>query len=459
MAEPEINERALGEALGVVMSRHPALRMRFTEGGGGRWSQYCPRKDEARGTRAPLAVVDVAGVPREGLTRVIEQAASQAQSSLDIREGRMLRAVLFECGEGEPARLLVVIHHLVVDGVSWRVLLEDWQAAYEQLRGGRAAGEVELPEPTTSFAEWARRLEEFARTEEVKAELDYWLGVGEADGGVRGVGGEFALPVDFEEGENRERDASHVSVALAEDETRALLREVPAAYHTEVNDALLCALGRALWRWTGSARPVVELEGHGREDFAEDIDTSRTVGWFATIFPVELEAGGSVGDDLKAVKERLRRVPRRGLGYGLLRYGGGEAGAALEAMAERGGGVLFNYTGQLDGAVSGGSMFRGARESAGRSVWGGGWRTHLITVGASVFGGRLMVTWGYGRKLHRRETIEGVAGWMAEELRALVAHCREEGADGFTPSDFPLSRLSQAQVDRLTRQRGRGAGG
>jgi non-ribosomal peptide synthase protein (TIGR01720 family) len=312
---------------------------------------------------------------------------------------------------------------------------------------------VGLAEEGTTFAEWARRLEEFAGTQEVLAEVNYWLGDGDDLSGNGGGGGGddaaagFELPVDYEGGANLERDAAYVTASLTQEETRALLREVPAAYRTEVNDALLCALGRALWRWTGSARPVVELEGHGREEFAEDIDTSRTVGWFTTIFPVGLEAGGSVGDDLKAVKERLRRVPRRGLGYGLLRYVSGDEATRGRLAALGGGRVVFNYLGQLDGAVSGGSMFRGARESAGASRWGGGERTHVLSINASVAGGRLAVSWGYGKGLHRRETIERAAGWMAEELRALIKHCREEGAGGFTPSDFPEAALSQEELD------------
>jgi non-ribosomal peptide synthase protein (TIGR01720 family) len=118
--------------------------------------------------------------------------------------------------------------------------------------------------------------------------------------------------------------------------------------------------------------------------------------------------------------------------------------------------VVFNYLGQLDGSVGGRSMFRPAAESAGAPRWGGGGRTHLLSVNASVAGGRLVVSWGYSRGAHREETVGRAARWMAEELRALVAHCREEGAGGFTPSDFPLARLTQAQLDRLAQARGRG---
>jgi len=160
------------------------------------------------------------------------------------------------------------------------------------------------------------------------------------------------------------------------------------------------------------------------------------------------------------VRGRLRERPRRGLGYGLLRYAAqtGEAGAAGEARGRLaglcGGQVLFNYLGQLDGAVGPGSMFRAARERAGAVRWGGGGRSHVLAVTAGVAGGRMVMTWGYSRGLHRGETVGLAAGWMAEELRSLVAGCGGEGVGGLAPSDFPLARLTQAQLDRLAQSRG-----
>jgi non-ribosomal peptide synthase protein (TIGR01720 family) len=426
---PGVQAEVLAAALRIVRRQHPALGLSFQQGPSG-WRQSLRVGAESE---VLLTEVDLSSLPSGQRSGELERVAEQAQQSLELERGRVLRALLFRGVEGEGLRLLVVIHHLVVDGVSWRVLLEDWQSAYEQLQSGRVAGAVELQGEATTFVEWARRLKEFGQSAEVRAEAGYWEAV---------AGSDWQLPLDHEGGGNQEGDAAQVTVQLTAAETEALLREVPGAYRTEVNDALLTALGRTLWRWTGERQAVVELEGHGREEFAADLDVSRTVGWFTTLYPVQLEVGGEIGEDLKGVKERLRRVPRRGLGYGLWRYGAQRDEAV-------GGQLVFNYLGQLDNAVRGESMFRPAQESAGASVWRGGERSHVLVVNASVMGGQLSVSWSYSRQLHRRETITQLGQWLVAELRDLIAHCRQQGVGGFTPSDFPAAPLSQAELDEF----------
>ncbi len=192
-------------------------------------------------------------------------------------------------------------------------------------------------------------------------ELDYWQGV------VSRVGD--PLPVDRSEGTNEESTAETVRVELSESETRSLLKEVPGAYRTQINDVLLAALGRTLCGWSGRESVVVDLEGHGREELFEDVDLSRTVGWFTTLYPVELSTGGDWGSTLKTVKERLRGVPGRGLGYGLVRYLRGAAGLESRSC------VSFNYLGQFDrdaghgcGDASGGRVVGRGAQSLGASV-------------------------------------------------------------------------------------------
>jgi non-ribosomal peptide synthase protein (TIGR01720 family) len=326
----------------------------------------------------------------------------------------------------------VVIHHLAVDGVSWRILLEDLETAYGQLAGGEA---VRLPAKTTSWKSWAERLAEHARSDALAAEAAFWTEQTHKQSAP--------LPVDDPAGENTSSGSRSVAVRLSEDETEALLREVPAAYRTQIDEVLLTALAGALARWTGQRRVRVDLEGHGREEEAVGgADLSRTVGWFTTVYPVvlELPGAGEPGAALRAVKEQLRAVPRRGIGYGLLRYlGGGEAGAALGRAPDPE--VAFNYLGQFDQSVSGESFFAFAEESAGASSDGRSPRQHLLEVSGSVQGGRLELQVGYAEGVHRRETVERLAEGYAAELRALIAHCRSEGAGGFTPSDFPLVQL------------------
>jgi amino acid adenylation domain-containing protein/non-ribosomal peptide synthase protein (TIGR01720 family) len=430
----------LERAVARLLEHHDALRLRFAARDGA-WSQENAPPDGG----APVTRIDLARVPEERQAEALERAADQLQGSLDLARGPLLRAGYFVRGEGRSGRLLVAVHHLVTDGVSWRILLEDLQAAYAQASRGEP---VSLPAKTTSFRAWAARLAEHARAGGFDGELPYWAA--EARAGVP------PLPLDFPEGAEAGTAASSrsVDVSLPPDETRALLQDVPRAYRTRIDDVLLTALARALAGWTGEGRVLVEMEGHGREELFPDVDLSRTVGWFTTAYPVLLDVGSAPGEgaSLKAVKEQLRAVPGRGIGYGALRWlVGGEAGERLAALPAPQ--VSFNYLGQVDGAVGPDgpreALFGRAPESVGSDVGARLPRRHLLGVSGVVEGGRLRMSFGYGASAHRRETVEELAGRFLAELRGLVAHCTAEGAGGHTPSDFPLAGLTQARVDAL----------
>ena len=332
------------------------------------------------------------------------------------------------------------MHHLAVDGVSWRILLEDLETAYGQLARGEAA---RLPAKTTSWKAWAERLAEHARSAAMAEESSYWA--------ARSRLAAKPLPVDGAGGEDTIDRARAVSLELDADETEALLREVPAAYRTRIDEVLLCGLAGALRRWTGERRVRVALEGHGREEeVVGGADLSRTVGWFTSLYPVllELPRQDGAGAALKAVKEQLRAVPGRGIGYGLLRWGAAsEAGDEPWAVGEAE--VSFNYLGQLDQVVSSGSFFAFAPESAGEQVDGRTPRDHILEVTGAVREGRLGLRIGYAEGMHRRDTVERLAAGYAEELRELIAHCRGADAGGYTPSDFPLAGLEQGALDAL----------
>ena len=323
---------------------------------------------------------------------------------------------------------------------SWRILLEDLESAYVQLARGEA---LRLPAKTTSWKAWAHRLAEHAGSGALAEEAAYWL----AQAATHVV----PLPRDEAEGEDTLARTRDVAVRLSEAETEALLREVPQAYRTRIDEVLLCALAAALRRWTGERRVRIDLEGHGREEETlGGVDLSRTVGWFTSLYPVvlELPEGGGAGAALKALKEQLRAIPHRGIGYGLLRYlGASETRAALAGAADAE--ISFNYLGQFDQAVSGDSFFAFAPESPGASADPAAPRSHRLEVSGSVQAGCLELRIGYSEALHRPETVERLAGGLARELRELIAHCRSPGAGGYTPSDFPLARLEQAALDTL----------
>ncbi|MCR3750886.1 non-ribosomal peptide synthase domain TIGR01720/amino acid adenylation domain-containing protein [Lentzea californiensis] len=382
---------ALRRALAGLVEHHDALRMRFERTGSG-WQQHTP----------PAEPVDL---------------LSEVDSSFDLSRGPLLRATLLT-----SRTLLLTAHHLVVDGVSWRVLLEDLETAYLQALRGE---EVVLRAKTTSFREWAHRLAAHTADGGFDDEAGHWAG----------VTGDPAVPVD-RHGTGTTGSVRGVTAELDTDLTRALLQDVPAVYRTQVNDVLLSALGRVLAGWTGRDRVLVNLEGQGRDgDFLDGVDLSRTVGWFTSVFPVALDVpAGDWGEVLKATKERLRAVPRRGIGYGA-RYGGVRPS------------VAFNYLGQFDGAA-GGTVFRttgGLTADAAPDTP----RHHLLDVVGAVEEKRLRLTWYFSDEVHDESTVRALAEAMTVALREIVAHCAQPGVGGRTPSDFPLAGLDQAAVDRL----------
>jgi amino acid adenylation domain-containing protein/non-ribosomal peptide synthase protein (TIGR01720 family) len=425
----------LEHAVARLTEHHDALRMRFTRTGDG-WQQH----NAAAETRPVFSHFDLSHLAHERGEQEaeIERVASRLQTSLDLAEGPLARVALFDMGAEEPARLLVIIHHLVVDGVSWRVLLEDLQRACEQQERGEA---VELAAKTTSYRQWAEGLLAYASSDELNAELPYWL-----DAVPERV---EPLPTDYPSGENLEAGRRSVSVSLTEEETGALIHEVPQAYSTQINDALLAALAEAFSRWADGGPLLIALEGHGREQVPEDADLTRTVGWFTSFAPVLLKRvddDADPGEVLQSVKEQLRRMPHHGVGYGVLRYLSADA-EKLRALPEPE--VSFNYLGQLDQSFGESSLFGAASEAGGATRSPRARRFFVLEVDSLIAGGRLRVSFNYGENNYRRATIEGLAEAFIEALRRLIAHCLASKAGRHTPSDFPLARLTQAELDRI----------
>ncbi len=433
-----LDHAALEGAVRALVTHHDALRARFARGEDGRWvSAFAAPEPEL-----PVERVDLSGVPEAERVAALERIAAERQGGLRL-DGPLLRATHFDSGADAPGRVLLLAHHLVVDVASWRTLVEDLETAYGQLRRGEP---VVLPPKTTSFRAWAERLAEHARSA-AAAELAFWTDPARA--------GAPPLPVDLG-GPDGEDTGAVVAAALTAEETRSLLQEAPVAYRARVDDLLLAALARALGRWTGDGRVLVDVESHGREELFADVDLSRTVGWFTAVHPLflDLRGAGGEGAAIKTVKEALRAVPRRGIGWGLLRWMGPDD--AREALAARPAPqVAFNYLGQVDGVFAEAGEFRVAEEGVGPSRSPRGRREHLLEVMAVVEGGRLHLRVGYGTGRHREETVGRLAADVLAELRALAAHCASPEAGGHTPSDFPLARLPQAELDELLgRERG-----
>ncbi|HLM56823.1 MAG TPA: amino acid adenylation domain-containing protein, partial [Pyrinomonadaceae bacterium] len=436
-AEPRVFEKVFEH----LLLHHDALQLRFVRVENG-WRQSYAGSGES----VQFSWEDFSGVPEAEQRSRVEVRVAELQASLSLQDGPLVRAAVFDVGGGGPHLLLLVVHHLVVDAVSWRILLEGFELAYAQLLAGLT---VQLPPKTASFKRWSERLSEYARSDEVLGERPYWL-----DGSR--LQAAAALPSDFAGGDNTAATASSVSVSLDAEETAALLRDVPKAYNTQVNDVLLTALAQAFSKWTGARSLLVDTEGHGRETISDDLDVSRTVGWFTSVFPVllELPEAAGAGEALKSVKEQLRRVPNHGLGYGLLRYLGADAevSARLSSMPQAE--VSFNYLGKFERGGAETSALGANRETDAPVRSPRGARRHLLEINGSVVEGRLRLSWNYSAARHTAATIERLASQFIEMLRSLINHCVTLEARGYTPSDFPEAELSQGELDELLAELG-----
>lgn len=425
-------ERA-GQAL---VDHHDALRLRFGHEESG-WQQRLPD------TVIPLHIerVDLAQLDPRDQTRILESSAASVQASLDPLDGRLVRMIWFDRGAGQSARLLLVIHHLAVDTVSWQILLEDLETAYKQIQQGKA---VDLPRKTTSYLDWAQRLNAYARDNAAARDVEYWLTQYPAE--IK------PIPVVAKDsGANTEDTTEIVTLDLGVDETKVLLAEIPAVYNMQIHEALLTALVRAFWRWTKQTALLVGLENHGRHDIVPEIDLSRTVGWFTSFFPVLLATNGEANPDgdLKAVKERIRTLPQKGLSYGLLRYTSADQAVKHELQSRPQPEILFNYVGQVDHMLDRFSLFKLASESTGPAHSPRAHRHHVLEINAMIRADRLQLQWMYSRHLHDAETIRRLAHWFEDAVREIVDASRSGTGGGYTPSDFPEAELNQSELDDL----------
>ncbi|CAM4441664.1 non-ribosomal peptide synthetase [Paenibacillus tarimensis] len=383
-----------------------------------------------------LTEVDLSGLPYEEQTAAIEDISRQVKASLDLQHDLLFRGCLFQLGEGEQ-RLLLTAHHLVIDGVSWRILLEDMQ----RIMGGTGSGqEIRFGPKTTSYQEWAEALNRLSEAEPHKNEeawtREHWSGQ---------LHPPVHIPLDRTDGGTLMGECDTVRITFGETETAHLTSDANKPYQTRTLELLLCALTRSLTRWTGGDEAVVMLEGHGREDVLDNIDLSETVGWFTTMYPVRLRREGEdLGSQIKSCKEQLRRVPHNGFYYGIRHYMPPRtADVAKERQL-----VRFNYLGELDRAFDT-PYFELASESHGPDTGEGNPLTCLIDMNAYITGERLKLDIGYSTGQFRPETIRYFAEHLEQGLRDIIRHCVHTDQVDFTPSDFETVNISQEDLDLL----------
>ncbi|MCP5050157.1 MAG: amino acid adenylation domain-containing protein, partial [bacterium] len=367
--------------------------------------------------------------------KIVAREANKVQRSIDLQTGPLVKLVLFK-GTGDY--LLIVIHHLVIDGVSWRILLEDFGAAYEALEKGQA---IRLQDKTDSFQYWAAKQAEYARSREIRRELEYWKQLSERDVSI--------LPKDSRkngnEGECKYKDNETVTLDFSPMETRQLLEQTNRAYNTQVNDLLLTALALSLQNMWGMDNILINLEGHGRETIIEGIDINRTVGWFTSQFPVLLELskydnpGNNLSYQIRYIKETLRKIPGKGIGFGILKY---LSPHREEFAAAKHPEINFNYLGDFGQRENyGNGIFSVSGLSAGDNISPRMKNLYVLDISGMVTDGALSLRFQYNKRQYSKSTIQTLASRYRAALLEIIRHCSTLEQPQLTPADYGLSRF------------------
>ncbi|MBW4477608.1 MAG: SDR family oxidoreductase [Tolypothrix brevis GSE-NOS-MK-07-07A] len=433
--EQVCDRNLLEQTLQYLIEHHDVFRLRLIQKES-IWQQVYTNYSDNIG----LKWVDLSVLPEIERKFAIESQATELKTSLNLFEGPLVRFAFFDLAPQQTGYLLIIIHHLAIDSVSWRILLEGVQTVYQQISRGEA---IYLPDNTTPYIQWAQFLQDYAQSSEMKREQDYWLQETEKSFSC--------LPVDYSTDDNTVANSDTVSVCLSKQETKAVLDEIHKAYNTEINDVLLTALVQAFAKWTGEQKLRVDIRDNNREKIFKDVDQSRTVGLFSTCFPTILDTTklSEVGDSLVAIKEYLRGIPNRGIGYGILRYLSSkqEIQSKLQALPQSE--VSFNYLGQYDQVISDSSLFALPQNSQGIDYSQPTNRIYLIEINAIVIQEQLQLHWMYSQSIHRRETIKSLANNFIAAIRFLIVHCKSVKTTMHTPSDFPKANLNKQNLDQF----------
>jgi len=391
--DPESAERALA----MVVAHHESLRLRFAEMAG-EW-----RQSVADSAPAPVAIHDLSSLTSDERERAIDRMGGELQASLNIEHGPLLRAAFFRSDASDSGRLLIVVHHLAIDGVSWRIFVDDLAMAYKALT---SASRVDLVPVPTPFLDWALTSAISLRPSAI---------------------GAVDVPTDvaFDPALNTVESGDEITIVLDESITRAFLTLTSRAYRAGPTELLLASVALAYQEWGGGDRVAVDLETHGRNG---DRDLTRTIGWFTSTTPVRVDASGDMLDAIRSAKDEWQR-------------------ATTAAVATSRPAILLNYHGRIDRGNPGDWPISTDPHGPARSLRQR--REYLLEINGLVADGRLRATIAYSRHLHRQETIHRLAGALERQIIAMVEWARSGHALRPDPSQFPAARLDRTALDAL----------
>lgn len=400
------NESIVKNVFEKIVEHHDALRMRYSVDNG----KVTQHNAGIEGNLFTLDIYDLKNC--KNIYVSMEEAANKLQEEIRIDNGPLVKLGLFRTIKGDY--LLIIIHHLVIDGVSWRIILEDFATGYKQLLNNQS---ISFPEKTDSFKDWAKKLNEYSNSEKVLQEIDYWKSISEVKANVLKKD-KFVASRKFKEGGIKK-------LIISKEETDSLLKNIHRAYGTQTNEILLSALGLTLKKWSGLEKVLINLEGHGREEIIENINIKRTVGWFTSFYPVVLDMSESesLGKYINGIKNSLRKIPNKGIGYGILKYiSKPENTRKIDFKVKPE--INFNYLGQFGDEVAA-DVFMLSDAPIGNCVDLEDETQYALNIICKVVDKKLTIVFKYNKNEFNDSNITKLKAVFYEKLTEVIVHCRD----------------------------------
>ncbi len=380
-----------------------------------------------------LKVQTLSLMAEDDVEQAMVQYADKIQAGFDLNKPPLVALVIFQCPTGD--RLLIVIHHLLVDGVSWRILLEDFSELYQGMETGQACT---LTHISDGYADWAQGLADYSKSRQLLTELPYWNDVISK-----------AEPQPWTEHSCLYQQAKTIQHTFDRELTQQLLEQANSRFSTTTEELLLAALVPTLHAWRGIQSSLLLLEGHGREAVVQGVEISRTIGWFTALYPFALQniVGRDLGYQIKAVKENLRNVPGKGIGYGILQY-------LTEAKLRAGQSLafqpclVFNYLGRFDDQDQSG-IYRVLKNDVGLAVSSQARRPAALEYSAMFLGDQLLIDWRYDTQCFDQTEIEKLATLYQQNLQLVIELCTAGEKKEITPSDLTYNDLTLDELDDI----------
>ncbi|WP_046759327.1 condensation domain-containing protein, partial [Kordia jejudonensis] len=439
--EKTVSKENIATIVQALVERHDTFRLAF-EKINDAWTQRYTQKI------TPLHHKNLVDTPQKELAGNITEICKYYQDSFTLETADVVKFVYMETPVAtQQNRLFIVAHHLTIDGVSWRIILDDINESLQQITAGKP---IQLGKKGSSYRQFSNALASYANSNRMATQKYYW----------ETIANNFtALPVDHEHEVSTLNDLENFRISLHKTATQALLKEVHTTYTTEMNDILLSALVQSVTTQFSVDTITIGVEGHGREDIFEEIDISNTVGWFTNVYPLVLKASNenTIPDLIKSTKEQLREVPEKGIGYGILRYMSTDT-ALQEKLANSTWDIEFNYLGQLDNTLSENTWLSAANESPGENLHKNTPHKTRLNVNSFIADGELQLSFEYSKKSYNAETIKAIGTAYINVLEAIIAHCVAETAIVKTPSDYELhGKINYKELDTFFETAGKKA--